>query len=126
MNRDLLEEKIVDVVKVKYGANIGEMLKECVKVELEDKDVYLNNFMRKVKCPNIEDLIVTDNIKTIFIFNHEDEKVSKCIKCGMCLDICPLGINSLAKHLDPNCIRCGLCNHVCPANINLINRDKEK
>ena len=116
----------VDVVKVKYGSNIGEMLRECVKAELTDKDVYLNNFMRKVKCPNIEDLIVTDNIKTIFIFEHNEEQTSKCIKCGMCIDICPLGLNPLAKNLDPNCIRCGLCNHVCPANINLINREKEK
>ena len=80
--------------------------------------------MRKVKCDNLGSLIVTDNIKSIFIFPKEDNVPSKCIKCGKCVDICPVGINPLAKKLDSACIRCGLCNYVCPANINLISREK--
>ncbi len=116
----------VFVVKTKYGANVGEMLRKGVKDDLVDVDLYLNNFMRKVRCTNVDDLIVTDNIRSIFIFPHKELKPSKCIKCGKCIDICPLGINPMAKKLDPNCIRCGLCNFVCPANINMINRDKDK
>jgi electron transport complex protein RnfC len=115
----------VFVVKTKYGANVGEMLRNGVKDDLVDVDVYLNNFMRSVPCPNIDDLIVTDNIRSIFIFPHKEIRPSKCIKCGKCVDICPIGINPMAKKLDPNCIRCGLCNFVCPANINLINREKD-
>ena len=116
----------VFVVKTKYGANVGEMLRKGVKDDLVDVDLYLNNFMRKVRCTNVDDLILTDNIRSIFIFPHKELKPSKCIKCGKCIDICPLGINPMAKKLDPNCIRCGLCNFVCPANINMINRDKDK
>ena len=116
----------VYVVKAKYGSNVGEMLRKGVKDDLIDVDVYLNNFMRKVKCPNVDNLIVTDNIKSIFIFPHRELKPTKCIKCGKCVDICPIGINPMAKKLDPNCIRCGLCNFVCPANINLINRDNKE
>lgn len=112
------------VIKVKYGANLGEVIKEAIKVDFKDKDVYLNNFMRKVKCDNLESLTVTDNIKSIFIFPKEDFSSSKCIKCGKCVDICPVGINPMAKKLDSACIRCGLCNYVCPANINLINKEK--
>jgi len=116
----------VFVVKTKYGANVGEMLRKGIKDDLIDVDLYLNNFMRKVRCTNVDDLIVTDNIRSIFIFPHKELKPSKCIKCGKCIDICPIGINPMAKKLDPNCIRCGLCNFVCPANINMINRDKDK
>lgn len=112
------------VVNAKYGANIGDLIKATVNVNFEDRDVYLNNFMRKVKCDNLGSLIVTDNIKSIFIFPKEDNVPSKCIKCGKCVDICPVGINPLAKKLDSACIRCGLCNYVCPANINLISREK--
>lgn len=112
------------VIKTKYGANVGEMIKETIKVDFIDKDIYLNNFMRKVKCDNLDSLIVTDNIKSVFIFPKEDILPSKCIKCGKCVDICPVGINPLAKKLDSACIRCGLCNYVCPANINLISKEK--
>ena len=115
----------VFVVNTKYGANVGEMLHNAVKDNLIDVDIYLNNFMRRVKCPNIDSLIVTDNIRSIFIFPHSNVVPSKCIKCGKCIDICPIGINPMAKKLDPNCIRCGLCNFVCPANINLLDKEKD-
>lgn len=116
------------VIKVKYGSNVGEVLKESIKIDQTERDIYLNNFMRKVKCENIDNLIVTDNIKSVFIFPKEENVSSKCIKCGKCVDICPVNINPLAKKLDSACIRCGLCNFVCPANINLLdkeNKDKE-
>ena len=112
------------VVKAKYGTNLGALIKNTINVEYENKDVYLNNFMRKVKCDNLGSLIVTDNIKSIFIFPKEERVPTKCIKCGKCVDICPIGINPLAKKLDSSCIRCGLCNFVCPASLNLISREK--
>lgn len=112
------------VINAKYGSNIGDVIKNTINVDYENRDVYLNNFMRKVKCENLGSLIVTDNIRSIFIFSKEEVIPSKCIKCGKCVDICPVGINPLAKKLDAACIRCGLCNFVCPANINLISREK--
>lgn len=112
------------VINTKYGANIGELIDNTLKVNLDDKDVFLNNFMRKVKCENLKSLIVTDNIKSIFIFPKEDMVESNCIKCGKCVEICPVGINPLDKKLDAACIKCGLCNFVCPANRNLISREK--
>lgn len=114
------------VVKTKYGVNIGEMIKGTIKepISYQEKDVFLNNFMRKVKCENLDSLVITDNIKIVFIFPKEENIPSKCIKCGKCVDICPVGINPLAPKLDAACIRCGLCNFVCPANINLISKEK--
>ncbi len=115
------------VIKTKYGANVGEVISESIKTNFDGKDIYLNNFMRKVKCDNINNLIITDNIKSVFIFPKEENISSKCIKCGKCVEICPVRINPLAKKLDASCIRCGLCNYVCPANINLLSKaNKEK
>ncbi len=114
----------VYVVKTKYGANLGELIKNSLSESIENKDIYLNNFMRRVKCDNLESLVVSDNTKTIFIFDKQDIKASKCIKCGKCVDICPVEINPLAKVLDSACIRCGLCSYVCPANINLLSKEK--
>lgn len=112
------------VVKTKYGANLGAAIKDTINPDFDNKDIYLNNFMRKVKCDNLDDLIVTDNIKTVFIFDKTDNTPAKCIKCGKCVQICPMGLNPTNSKLDSACIRCGLCNYVCPANINLISREK--
>lgn len=113
------------VINTKYGANLKEVLEENIRESLTDKDIFLNNFMRKTKCSNIEGITITDNIKSIFIFEKDESVPTKCIKCGKCVDVCPVGINPLRKKLDSTCIRCGLCNFVCPANINLISREKE-
>ncbi|HAB66622.1 MAG TPA: hypothetical protein DCE23_04575 [Firmicutes bacterium] len=115
------------VIKAKYGSNLAEIIKECIKIDPNEYDIYLNNFMRKIKCDNLESLIITDNIKGIFLFPKDENVSSKCIKCGKCVDICPVNINPLSKTLDSSCIRCGLCNFVCPANINLLSKEnKEK
>ncbi len=112
------------VVNSKYGANLEEIIKNTITTELEGKTIYLNNYLRKVECTNLSDLTLTDNIKSIFIFDKDDRVNSKCIKCGKCVDICPMGLNPMNRRLDAACIRCGLCNYVCPANINLLGRDK--
>jgi Na+-translocating ferredoxin:NAD+ oxidoreductase RnfC subunit len=117
------DAEVLDVIKVKYGSNLADILKNSAHVEYVGKYVYLNNFMRKTRCMNVESLIISDNIKTIFINDEDAPSPAKCIKCGKCVDVCPLGINPLAKKLDPNCIRCGLCNYVCPANINLLDKE---
>ncbi len=112
------------VLKTKYGANLGDAIKDTINPGFDNKDIYLNNFMRKVTCDNINDLIVNDTVKSVFIFDKMDNAPAKCIKCGKCVDICPMGLNPTNRKLDSACIRCGLCNFVCPANINLISKEK--
>ncbi len=114
----------VYVIKCKYNTNLSTILDKAVSIDLTNKDVYLNNYMRRIKCENVNALVVNDNVKTIFIFDHEDVQTTKCIKCGKCVDVCPVNINPLAKKIDPSCIRCGLCNNICPANINLLSKEK--
>lgn len=57
-------------------------------------------------------------------------KVAPCIKCGRCVEVCPMGLQpnllaNLSSHgLDEetrakgvlNCIECGSCSYTCPAN----------
>ena len=33
------------VINTKYGANLGDVIKDSINVSFEDKDVYLNNFI---------------------------------------------------------------------------------
>ena len=60
----------------------------------------------------------------------ERRKVEPCIRCGACVDDCPMGLEpyllatlSRLGHFDEaeegkilNCIECGSCSYVCPAS----------
>jgi electron transport complex protein RnfC len=65
---------------------------------------------------------------------HE-EKIYPCIKCGACVDACPIFLNPsklgiLAKNEEydtmagnyhlMDCFECGSCTYVCPSNIPLV------
>ncbi len=58
----------------------------------------------------------------------------KCIKCGRCVDVCPMGLaplyyvlysqeNKLEKsnqHNVKSCIECGCCEYICPSKIPIV------
>lgn len=69
----------------------------------------------------------------LLIFGEDDSRrrpVENCIRCGKCVDVCPMGLEpylistlSRLKRWDDaeeekivNCIECGSCSFICPAN----------
>lgn len=100
------------------------------------------------------DVPVTKSVSGVLVMAREERdrsglKVYPCIKCGDCLQACPVSLNpsmlgelALAReyatmasdfHLD-QCFECGCCAYVCPSNIPLtqyfriaksINRDQK-
>jgi len=75
----------------------------------------------------------------IIVFGEQDvnktDKIFPCIKCGACVDACPISLNPsklgiLAKNEDyemmadefhlMDCFECGSCSFVCPSNIPLV------
>ena len=70
---------------------------------------------------------------TIEILLSEDEvpeyKEGPCIRCGRCVDICPMGmmpfalslcvesnkLENAAQYNPSDCIECGACTYICPA-----------
>ena len=85
------------------------------------------------------DVPVTKGVSGVVVFEKEAEDqqerpVYPCIKCGACLDACPINLNpsmlgQLASvrqydvmaadfHLN-DCFECGCCSYVCPSNIPL-------
>lgn len=66
---------------------------------------------------------------------QKDAKVYPCIKCGECVESCPMGLNpsilgmlATARDFDSmstrfhlgDCFECGCCSYVCPSNIPLV------
>ena len=85
------------------------------------------------------DVPITKGVSGVVVFEKEaedqqDRPVYPCIKCGACLDACPINLNpsmlgQLASvreyevmesdfHLN-DCFECGCCSYVCPSNIPL-------
>ncbi len=87
------------------------------------------------------DVPVTKGVSGILVFRHQDmvaqdgRKTYPCIKCGECVECCPMGLNPstlgmlAAKRLYEtmgenyhlaDCFECGCCTYVCPSNIPLV------
>ncbi len=63
-----------------------------------------------------------------------DRSEAACIRCGRCIDACPMGLSpktiaalvrnsrakSAAEHHANECIECGACSFICPSGINLV------
>ncbi|WP_428607048.1 electron transport complex subunit RsxC [Sedimenticola sp.] len=85
------------------------------------------------------DVPVTKGVSGVVVFEktaeeQKDRPVHPCIRCGACLDACPINLNpsmlgQLASarqyetmaddfHLN-DCFECGCCSYVCPSNIPL-------
>ena len=87
------------------------------------------------------DVPITKGVSGVLVLRGEDiaakEKLVTypCIKCGECVESCPMGLNPstlgmLASHRDyetmgsdyslGDCFECGCCTYVCPSNIPLV------
>ena len=87
------------------------------------------------------DVPITKGVSGILVFRKEDMqrreslRTYPCIKCGECVESCPMGLNPSALgmlaakreyetmgaryHLG-ECFECGCCTYVCPSNIPLV------
>ena len=87
------------------------------------------------------DVPITKGVSGVLVFRHQDmvandkRKTYPCIKCGECVESCPMGLNpstlgmlaakreydqmGAAYHLG-DCFECGCCTYVCPSNIPLV------
>ncbi len=51
---------------------------------------------------------------------HLDYESEKCVHCGKCEAVCPMGIDPIRQGNTAECIRCGRCKRACPtAALNL-------
>ena len=84
---------------------------------------------------------ITKGVSGVLVFRHEDmaaregRQTYPCIKCGECVESCPMGLNPSTlgmlaakreydlmgeKFFLGDCFECGCCTYVCPSNIPLV------
>jgi electron transport complex protein RnfC len=118
---------------VRIGTLISELIEQCGGLTDNAAKVIAGGPMMGFAQWNL-DVPVVKGTSGILILN-EDECVSSeeyfpCIRCGSCIDICPMGLNpSMLSILSEkgfyeetkeynifDCFECGSCAFVCPSN----------
>lgn len=111
------------VINTRLYVSLKELLDEYIKFTTDDYEIYLNGYISGKKIDNIDDIIITKDIKSIVINKKDNSKEEACINCGACMKVCPKNINVkrcfMNNIANKNCINCGLCNYICPSNIKL-------
>lgn len=112
--------------KIKIGTNFSELvLKTNNYNKINAPILVAGGAMMGISIPS-DELIITNNLSTILVLNNLNIKSKKCIKCGKCSEVCPVGLMPVAiidnrekakKLKIDKCINCGLCSYVCPSKI---------
>ena len=142
-----IQERVVTITgpgvkkKGNYLIPIGTPLRfvlEQVGVQEPISEVYMGGPMMGVAVSNL-DISIVKGTSGIVVFTEketkEEKKIYPCIKCGACVDACPISLNPsklgiLAKfeaydEMASNynlmdCFECGSCSYVCPSHIPLV------
>lgn len=126
---------------VRTGTKVGDIL-NTLKVDGDDIDFSLvAGGPMMGEAISDDNLVIESSLNCILLLPTKEEKETTCLRCGKCVDNCPVkicpvlvkdNINDLddLKRLYPNrCIECGICSFICPAKINLreyVRKAKEK
>jgi Na+-translocating ferredoxin:NAD+ oxidoreductase subunit C len=142
-----IQERVITIAgpgvkkKGNYLIPIGTPLRfvlEYVGADKHISEVYMGGPMMGVAVSNL-DISITKGTSGVLVFNEKDvkrpEKVYPCIKCGACVDACPISLNPsqlgilakfeayeemAEKHNLLDCFECGSCSYVCPSHIPLV------
>jgi len=113
--------------KVKIGTNFSEIIlkTEGYNTKVKNPIIVAGGAMMGTSIPS-DELIITKDLNTILVLEDTETKITSCIKCGKCSEVCPVGLmpamiidnkDKLKNSRIDKCIECGLCSYVCPAKI---------
>lgn len=118
------------------GTPIGKIIETCGGLKPETSRILLGGPMMGIAQKRLDAPVVkgTSGILALTDYEIREQPIYKCIRCGRCLDACPVFLNPsrlglLARkrlyddmteeHL-MDCIECGSCSFVCPSHIPLV------
>lgn len=120
---------------VPVGTKIGDVLQFCGGLTDDAREVIFGGPMMGVIQANLDAPVVKGTTGVVVLTDAEvrREEMYPCIRCGRCLDACPVFLNPQAmgqlalkgRYLEmeayhlADCMLCGSCSYVCPSNIPL-------
>ena len=125
-------------IKVRIGTPTSEILSYCKmkkwgKDNKEAKKIIFGGPMMGNIVVN-EDFPITKAVNCILVMAALPLKEGNCIRCGRCVNICPMNLTPLNyvnfvkknrfelcnEYHILNCIECGSCAYVCPSSIPIV------
>lgn len=142
-----IQERVITITgpgvkkKGNYLIPVGTPLRYVLeKVGVADNisEVYMGGPMMGMAVSNL-DISIVKGTSGILVFTEKEvkrpDKIYPCIKCGACVDACPLSLNpskmgilakfeaydEMAENYNlMDCFECGSCSYVCPSHIPLV------
>jgi electron transport complex protein RnfC len=122
---------------VKNGTSVREIIEYCGGIKCEDTTVKLGGPMMGFKVENLN-VPVLKSTNGIIAVETISKEAAECIKCGRCMDVCPMELRplyftkyALEENWDGmkaqnvmNCIECGCCEYICSSKIPIVERIK--
>ncbi|MBO4848020.1 MAG: electron transport complex subunit RsxC [Clostridia bacterium] len=122
------------------GTRLRDVFEFCGGFKEEPRKVLYGGPMMGTAVPDL-DAPVLKNTNAILAFTEKDAEVKKetpCIRCGNCVNHCPMRLNppAIAKAFNNKdgealykqrvnlCMECGACAFVCPAHQPIVQRHK--
>ena len=109
------------IVETKLGTKVKDILTRFGPKDFFNYSIYTDGIMQGREV-SIENLVVTSNCLGLVIMKKQPTKIHSCIKCGKCIQVCPIRSNPLLAYKRGKrvrCIHCGLCSYICPSSIPL-------
>jgi len=120
---------------VPVGTMLGDVLDYCGGVREDAAEIVFGGPMMGTSQPDMRTPL-TKGTTGVVVLSRDDVKPKQtypCIKCGHCLDACPVFLNpsllgilaqagryeEMVEHHLNDCMICGSCSYVCPSNIPL-------
>jgi len=118
---------------VRFGTPIRHLIDYCGGIKGEANEVIIGGLMMGVSQYNL-DSPVTKGANGIFVEKYASAREYECIRCGWCLEVCPVRLvpsllatyakagryNECKEAYIDNCFECGACAYICPSNIPLV------
>ena len=117
-------------VRAVIGTSFRELLEFC-KTDIDSiRKLIGGGPMMGMSIPDLDMPVVKTSNALLAIKSYDERKTTSCIRCGRCVNVCPLGlmpaeidkaykirnIEELQALKVNLCMNCGSCTYVCPAN----------
>lgn len=120
---------------VKIGTSVKTLIDYCGGITGEDVTVKMGGPMMGFPLTD-EEVPVIKGTNGVIAIDTDHTKEEECIKCGRCVDVCPMELAPLnfAKYVKEgdaqalldnhirDCFECGCCQYICSSKIPLVER----
>ena len=106
-----------------YQVRVGTLYKDIVHlpVDMTDLTTISGGPMMGFAVPTLN-MPVTKGTSGLLLLHKEAIAQSECIRCGNCIDACPLGLDPYQDIGMDECMECGRCAYICPAHIYIVQK----